>query len=136
MVGKQLRPRPGTTTLLRIWPVATFHRITEESSCAPEARGAIHQALGREYRRCQTPFLVEKEIGTHFLGYTLVRKASCQAALLHEVHPRAVRFTARQQTSNAARSQLPRACQAERVRQGEGLLRELGKQRVGNRPDR
>jgi putative transposase len=97
---------------------------------------AIKQALGMEYLRCKTPFMVEKEIWTHFLGYNLVRKASCQAALLHEVHPRAVSFTASQQTINAARSQLTRASLTERVRQGELLLRELGKQRVGNRPDR
>jgi hypothetical protein len=86
--------------------------------------------------RCRTPFMVEKEIWVHFLGYNLTRKASCQAALLQEVHPRDVSFTATKQTINAARSPLTRAAPPERVRQGEFLLRAVGKELVGNRPDR
>jgi hypothetical protein len=97
---------------------------------------AIKQSLKMEHLRCQTPFMIEKEIWVHFLGYNLVRKVSCQAALLQEVHPRAVSFTASKQTVNAARSQLTQAPLAERVRQGELLLRAVGKERVGNRPDR
>ena len=80
--------------------------------------------------------MVEKEIWVHFLGYNLIRKASCQAAFHQGVHPRAVSFTATKQTINAARSQLAQASLAERVRQGELLLRAVGKERVGNRPDR
>jgi DDE family transposase len=97
---------------------------------------AIKQSLNIDHLRCQTPFMVEKEIWAHFLGYNLTRKASCQAALLQEVHPRDVSFTATQQTINAARGQLTLAGLAERLRQGRLLLRELGKERVGNRPDR
>jgi Transposase DDE domain len=101
----------------------------------PDIR-AIKQSLKMEHLRCQTPFMIEKEIWVHFLGYNLVRKASCQAALLQEVHPREVSFTATKQTINAARSQLTQASMVERVRQGKLLLREVGKERVGNRPDR
>ncbi len=101
----------------------------------PDLR-AIKQSLNMDHLRCQTPFMVEKEIWVHFLGYNLTRKASCQAALLQEVHPRAVSFAATKQTVNAARSQLTQASPAERVRQGRLLLREVGKERVGNRPDR
>jgi putative transposase len=101
----------------------------------PDIR-AIKQALKMEHLRCQTPFMVAKEIWAHFLGYNLTRKASCQAALLQEVHPRAVSFTATKQTLNAARSQLTHAALAERLRQGGLLLRALGKERVGDRPDR
>jgi hypothetical protein len=101
----------------------------------PDIR-AIKQSLQMDHLRCQTPFMVAKEIWAHFLGYNLTRKASCQAALLQEVHPRAVSFTATKQTLNAARSQLTHAPRAERVRQGGLLLRAAGKERVGNRPDR
>jgi DDE family transposase len=101
----------------------------------PDIR-AIKQSLQMDHLRCQTPFMVEKEIWAHFLGYNLIRKASCQAALLQEVHPREVSFTATKQTVNAARSQLTQASRAERVRQGELLLRAVGNQRVGHRPDR
>ena len=101
----------------------------------PDIR-AIKQSLNMDQLRCRTPFMVEKELWVHFLGYNLLRKASCQAAFLREVHPREVSFTATQQTINAARSQLTLASPAERVRQGRLLLTELGKERVGNRPDR
>jgi len=101
----------------------------------PDIR-AIKQSLKMDHLRCKTPFMVEKEIWVHFLGYNLIRNASCQAALLQQVHPRAVSFTATKQTLNAARSQLTQASLREQVRQSELLLREVGKERVGNRPDR
>jgi putative transposase len=97
---------------------------------------AIKQALGMDHLRCKTPFMIEKEIWIHFLGYNLVRKASCQAAQFQEVSPREVSFTATKQTINAARSQLTFASAAEQVRQGLLLLHEVGKECVGNRPDR
>jgi hypothetical protein len=97
---------------------------------------AIKQSLKMDQLRCRTPFMVEKEIWAHFLGYNLIRKASCQAALLQEVHPRQVSFTATKQSLNAMRSQLTLASAAERARQGVELLGEVGKERVGNRPDR
>jgi putative transposase len=97
---------------------------------------AIKKALGMDHLRCRTPFMIEKEIWMHFLGYNLVRKAGCQAAQLQEVSPREVSFTATKQTINAARSQLTMASAAEQVRQGLLLLREVGKEGVGNRPHR
>jgi hypothetical protein len=101
----------------------------------PDLR-AIKQHLQMDHLRCKTPFMIAKEIWAHFLGYNLIRKAACQAALLQQVHPRDVSFTATRQTLNAARSQLTRADFSERVRQGRCLLGEVGKQRVGDRPDR
>jgi putative transposase len=101
----------------------------------PDIR-AIKQSLHMEHLRCLTPFMVEKEIWVHFLGYNLIRKASCQAALLQDVHPREVSFTATKQSLNAVRNQLTLASAAERLWQGELLLWEVGKERVGNRPDR
>ena len=101
----------------------------------PDIR-AIKQTLHMEHLRCKSPFMIAKELWVHFLGYNLVRKVSCQAALLQEVHPREVSFTAAKQTLNAVRSQLTLAPLDERHRQGELLLDELGKERVGNRPDR
>jgi hypothetical protein len=98
--------------------------------------GAIKQSLGMEYLRCKTPFMVEKEIWVHFLGYNLIRKVACQAALLDRVHPREVSFTAGKQAISAAWSQLTHASLAERLRQGDELLRQLGKERVGHRPNR
>jgi len=89
-----------------------------------------------DHLRCKTPFMVEEEIWAHFPGYNLIRRAACQAAWLQQTQPRAVSFTATPQTLEAARGQLTRASLAEQVRQGELLLREIGKERVGHRPDR
>lgn len=101
----------------------------------PDIR-VIKEYLKMDHLRCRTPFMVEKEIWAHLLGYNLTRKVSCQAALLQEVQPRQVSFTATQQTINATRSQLTSASLVERLRQGGLLLTELGKEHVGDRPDR
>jgi putative transposase len=97
---------------------------------------AIKKALGMDHLRCRTPFMIEKEIWMHFLGYNLVRKAGCQAAQLQEASPREVSFTAIKQTINAARSQLTVASAAEQLRQGLLLLHAVGQECVGNRPHR
>jgi putative transposase len=97
---------------------------------------AIKQSLHMEHLRCRSPFMVAKEIWVHFLGYNLVRKVSCQAALQEELHPREVSFTATKQMLNAARGQLTQASTPERVQQGQELLKAIGAERVGNRPDR
>jgi hypothetical protein len=101
----------------------------------PDIR-ALKTHLKMEHLRCRTPFMVDKEIWVHFLGYNLIRRASCQAALLQEVHPRSVSFTATRQVLTAVRSQLTLASLEEQVRQGEHLLEQVGKERVGDRPDR
>jgi putative transposase len=101
----------------------------------PDIR-AIKQSLHMDHLRCKSPFMIDKEIWVHFLGYNLTRKVACQAALLQEVCPREVSFTATKQSINAARGQLTQAAPPERIRQSRSLLNEIGKQRVGNRPDR
>ena len=97
---------------------------------------AIKQSLHLDHMRCKSPFMIDKEMWVHFLGYNLTRKVGCQAALLQEVYPREVSFTATKQSINAARGQLTQASPSERVRQSSSLLKEIGKERVGNRPDR
>jgi putative transposase len=97
---------------------------------------AIKQSLQMDQLRCRTPFMIEKEIWAHMLGYNLVRKVAAQAALERGVHPREVSFTTARDAVNAARSQWTLATPAERVQQGKELLQTIGKARVGNRPDR
>ena len=89
-----------------------------------------------DHLRCKTPEMVERDIWAHFLSCNLPRKVTCQAALFREVQPRQVSFTSAQQMINAARSQLMLASAKERLRQGALLLNEVGKERVGNRPNR
>jgi len=42
--------------------------------------------LQMDHLRCQTPFMVEKEIWAHMLGYNLLRKVAVQAAQERGVH--------------------------------------------------
>ena len=97
---------------------------------------ALKKALAMDQLRCKSPFMIEKELWVHFLGYNLVRKAGCQAAQLGDVHPREVSFTATKQLINASRVQMTQARASERISQALLLLQELAKARVGNRPGR
>jgi putative transposase len=97
---------------------------------------AIKISMKMDPLRCKTPFMVEKEIWAHFLGYNLVRKVSAQTALARGLHPRAVSFTGTKDALAAAWGQLTLATAAERFRQGRALLEILGTKPVGNRPDR
>ena len=95
---------------------------------------AIKQSLQMDHLRCKTPFMVEKEIWAHILGYNLLRKVAVQAAQERGVHPREVSFTATKDAVSAAWGQWTAAAPA--IEQGKKLLRTIGQARVGNRPDR
>ena len=97
---------------------------------------AIKESLGMEPLRCLTPFMVEKELWTYWLGYNLVRKASAQAALEQGLQPRQISFTATKQAIVEAWKEMTLGSREQRRTLGQALLRALGKEEVGNRPDR
>lgn len=97
---------------------------------------SIKVALGMEPLRCLSPFMVEKELWAYGLGYNLVRKVSCQAALARGLHPREISFTATQQAVLEAWQQLTLSSAAQRLVLGRELLAALGKEKVGDRPGR
>jgi DDE family transposase len=97
---------------------------------------AIKATLQMEELRCLTPFLVEKEIWAHFLGYNLIRKVAAQAAQERGVIPRAISFAASQQAVLGSWDKLTEASAAARVRLGKAILKALGKEKVGDRPNR
>jgi len=97
---------------------------------------AIKSTLKMEELRCLTPFMIEKEIWAHFLGYNLIRKVAMQAAWERGVCPREISFAASQQVVVEAWSKLSEATAAERSALGKRLLRALAHVQVGNRPDR
>jgi putative transposase len=97
---------------------------------------AIKASLKMDTLRCLTPFMVEKEIWTHFLGYNLIRKVAAQAAQQRGVPARAVSFTASLQVVTGAWSKLTEASPTERTRIVRTMLRCLGKEKVGDRPGR
>jgi putative transposase len=96
---------------------------------------SIKSALHMDALRCLTPFMVEKELWVTLLGYNLVRKVSCQAALTAGKHPRQISFTATLQAVRAGWETLTHASGNRRL-VGQALLVALGKEGVGDRPDR
>ena len=97
---------------------------------------AIKVSLGMEALRCLTPFMIEKELWAYWLGYNLVRKVSCQAALEQGLHPRQISFTASKQALVEAWQQMTLGSDRQRLTLGQALLQALGTEEVGDRPDR
>jgi hypothetical protein len=98
---------------------------------------AIKISLRIDHLRCQTPFMVEKEIWAHLLGYNLVRKVAAQAAQERCRHPRGMSFAATRDAVAAAWGHWTTTTSAaERLRRGRALLEVLGTEKVGHRPHR
>ena len=97
---------------------------------------SIKVVPGMETLRCKTPAMVEKELWATFLGYNLVRKVSCQAALLAALTPRQISFTGSLQVVRAGWESMTYGRASCRRVLGGALLVALGKEEVGNRPDR
>jgi putative transposase len=96
----------------------------------------LKATLQMDHLRCLTPFMVEKEVWAHCLGYNLVRKVAAQAALLAECSPRELSFKAALQVVRGGWHKMTELTGADYVRLGQTLLRALRKQRVGDRPGR
>jgi hypothetical protein len=97
---------------------------------------SLKVSLQMEYLRCRTPFMIDKELWANVLGYNLVRKVAVQTARLHNQRPRAISFMATKQAVEAAWSALSTATAGQQLALGQHLLKEVSKQRVGNRPNR
>src|ERR1022692_2002739 len=97
---------------------------------------SLKTALGMACLRCKSPFMVEKEIWVHILGYNLVRKVGCQVAKAMGVTPRSISFTATRQAVLAGWTQATRLEGVEYVRVQKLMLKMLRKQKVGHRPGR
>jgi putative transposase len=97
---------------------------------------SIKCSLSMDRLRCLTPYMVRKELWAYWLGYNLVRKVSAQAALEQGLHPRQVSFTATRQAVVEGWSQLTLGSPAKRLVLGQALISVLGKEEVGDRPNR
>ena len=58
---------------------------------------SLKAGLSMDCLSCKSPFMVEKELWAHILGYNLVRKIGCQVAKVMDVTPRSISFTAAKQ---------------------------------------
>jgi len=97
---------------------------------------SLKVSLQMEYLRCKTPFMIEKEVWANVLSYNLVRKVGAQAAFLHGRHPRQISFMAAKQAVEGSWTTLSLVSADRQLEIGRWLLRELSKQRVGERPNR
>jgi putative transposase len=97
---------------------------------------SLKAGLQMDHLRCQTPFMVDKEVWANVLSYNLLRKVGAQAALTHGCHPRQLSFTATKQAVEGSWHALSVAEPDQALALGQYLLHEVSKQRVGDRPNR
>ena len=97
---------------------------------------ALKITLGMDVLRCKTPDMVTKEIGTCLLAYNLIRQRILQAALLAELSPRQISFTAAMQKIAASWLIVLVCDEAHFHALIDVHLRDLTAQRIGDRPDR
>jgi hypothetical protein len=97
---------------------------------------SLKTTLGMDELRCLTPFMVEREIWAHVLGYNLVRKVGAQVAQQKAVSPRSISFKATRQAILGGWQSLTMLKGEDYQRVAKGMLQMLGKQKVGHRPGR
>jgi len=99
---------------------------------------SIKQSLHLDHVRCKSPEMVRKELWTTILAYNLIRTTAAASAVLHEIQPREISFTAVCQYLLA--TWMLRACQQWRSHdlelEARQLLRHISECRVANRPGR
>jgi hypothetical protein len=91
--------------------------------------------LNLDFLRGKTPKMIQKEIWIRLLSYNLIRHLMGEAARSNDCIPSKISFKKTVQTLNMFRSVLL-AKNSNRIFIMEQLLISVGKNRVGNRPDR
>jgi putative transposase len=136
--GCRVKELTVITTLLdaELYPKENIEDLYHERWHVEIDIRSIKSTLQMEVLSCKSPEMILKEIWVHLLGYNLIRKVAAQAALLRGICPREISFAASQQVVLGSWSKLTEATESERVQLGFELLRVLGKEKVGDRPDR
>lgn len=94
----------------------------------------IKQTLNLDHLRCKTPEMVRKEFWTTFLGYNLIRRIICVAAMTHDKQPRRISFTETCATILTAWSSLAHGQYTSRAL--AVLLERIASLEIPNRPGR
>ena len=97
---------------------------------------SIKAVLQMDVLRGKTPAMVRKEIGTHLLGYNLIRTLMADAAKTRGITPRRISFKGALQTLAAYRDALLLAQLEDLDRLVGDLLAAIARHRVGDRPGR
>jgi DDE family transposase len=97
---------------------------------------AIKSVMQMDVLRCETPEMVRKEVWVHLLGYNLIRKLMSDAAAVQGCAPRELSFTGALQTFRAFHTVMELVDEELREPLRAVMLEMIGRQRVGDRPDR
>lgn len=97
---------------------------------------AIKSTLGLDVLRCKSPEMVRRELWAGLLAYNLIRQALLHAALVADCSPRQLSFTSALQKIGASWGAVAGCAEACVRVLIEAHVRALGKDRVGDRPDR
>lgn len=109
--------------------------FAERWNCELDLR-SIKRALGMYHSRCETPEMVRKDLWMHLLAYNLIRVRMAQAAIVNDVLPRKLSFTAARNHIENFAPHLAKATGAEHQRIEGEMLKAIASHRVGNRPGR
>lgn len=97
---------------------------------------AIKSVMQMDVLRCETPEMVRKEVWVHLLGDNWIRKLMSDAAVVQGCAPRELSFTGALQTFRAFQAVRELVDEELRAQLREVMLEVIGRQRVGDRPDR
>jgi putative transposase len=99
---------------------------------------SIKQSLNLTHVRCKSPNMVRRELWTTLLGYNLIRTTAAAAAVLHDLQPRQISFTATCQQVLASWTLFSAGLvpDAELEPRCRALLRLISQCHVANRPGR
>ncbi len=97
---------------------------------------SIKQALGMVRLKCKTPDMVRRELWVYLLAYNLVRTRMAQAAVVHELLPRTLSFTAAQTHLHYFGMAMQGLASRDWARLEAALLKAIASHAVGARPGR
>jgi hypothetical protein len=136
--GFRVRQLLLATTLLdsQLYPPEQLTRAFRVRWQAEVDLRSIKAALKMDVLRCKTPAMVRKELWMHLLGYNLVRTVLAQAAQEPQRLPREISFTAGLQLLRSFAPLMALFPEPLARKMHEILLAALGREGVGDRPDR
>lgn len=136
--GFRVRVLVLATTLLdpKRYPAAELARAFRARWLAEVDLRSLKAALRMDVLRCKSPAMIHKELWMHLLAYNLVRTTAAQAAQQARIEPQEVSFTATMQLLRSFAPILALLEPGRAQRMQELLLKVLGRQVVGQRPNR
>lgn len=97
---------------------------------------SIKTIMNMDMLSCKTPERVRKEIGIHFLAYNFIRVIMAEACSQHDAMPNQISFKGTVQLLNEMMPHFLNADTNKNKRMYAELLKQIVKNKVGNRPGR